>query len=90
MLQDADAGASGEEFFAEGGVDGRVDAVGHQYEADVTACEKFAGLVGIGRPDGVIAGLRVFVEETKDDFEDVGIHSDDEDVEGRESFIGHG
>jgi hypothetical protein len=88
VLQDADAGTVGEEIFAEGGVEGRVDTVGHQYEADVAACEKFAGLIGIGGPDGVIAGLLVFVQQTKDDRQYFGILSDDEDVE--DGFIGHG
>ena len=88
VLQDADAGAAGEEVFAEGGVEGRVNAVGHQHEADVAACEKFAGLIRIGGSDGVIVGFFVFVQETKDDCQYFGILSDDEDVE--DGFIGHG
>jgi hypothetical protein len=82
VLEDADAGAAGEKFFAEGSVDGGVDAVGDQDEVDIGIGEEGAGLVGVGAADGAVVCLFIFIEEAKDDFEDLGIPTDDQDING--------
>ena len=89
VLEDADAGATGEEFFAEGGVEGGVDAVGDQDEVDIGIGEEGAALVGVGAADGVVVCRFVLVKEAKDDFEDLRIFSDDEDINGLGSGVGY-
>jgi hypothetical protein len=82
MLEDADAGTAGEKFFAEGGVEGGVDAVGDQDEVDIGIGEERAGLIGVGAADGVVVCRFMFVEEAKDDFEDLRIPTHDQDING--------
>lgn len=89
MLEDADAGAEGEEFFAEGGVEGRVDAIGDQHEVDIGIGEEGAGLVGVGAADGVVVCWVMFIEESKDDLEDLRVSTDDEDIDGLDGCVGN-
>ena len=80
VLEDADAGATGEEFFAEGGVEGGVDAVGDQDEVDIGIGEEGAREVGVRAADGVVGCRLMVIEEAKDDFEDLGVSADDQDI----------
>jgi hypothetical protein len=89
MLEDEDAGAAGEEIFPKGGVEGGVDAVGDQDEVDIGIGEEGAALVGVGAADGVVVCRFVLVKEAKDDFEDLRIFSDDEDINGLGSGVGY-
>jgi len=82
MLEDADAGAAGEKIFAEGGVESGVDAVGDQDEVDIGIGEEGARLVGVGAADGVVVHRLMVIKEAKDDFEDLRILSDDENIDG--------
>ena len=82
VLVDADAGAAAEKVFAEGGVKGGVDAVGDQDEVDIGVGEKGADLVGVGGSDSMVLCRLMLIEETKDDFEDLGVFADDEDIDG--------
>jgi len=90
VLEDADAGATGEEFFAEGGVEGGVDAVGDQDEVDIGIGEEGACLVGVGAADGMEVRRLMVIEKAKDDFEDLRIFSDDENIDGMGDGNWHG
>ena len=80
VLEDAGAGAAAEKFLAEGGVKGRVNAVGNEDEVDVAVGEERAGLVGVGAADGVIGWGFVLIDKAKDDFENFRVPADDQDI----------
>jgi hypothetical protein len=82
MLEDEDARAAGEEIFPKGGVEGGVDAVGEQDEVDIGIDEEGARLIGVGAADGMVVRRLMVIEKAKDDFEDLRIFSDDENIDG--------
>jgi len=82
VLEDADAGTAGEEFFAKGSVEGGVDAIGDEDEVDVGIREEGAGLIGVSAADGVIVRLFILIEEAKDDLEDLGVFTEDQNIDG--------
>jgi hypothetical protein len=82
VLEDADAGATGEKIFAEGSVEGGIDAIGDQDEVDIGVSEEGACLVGVGAANGVIVCRFMVIEESKDDREDLGVFADDQNIDG--------
>jgi hypothetical protein len=82
MLEDADARAAGEKIFAEAGVEGGVDAVGDQDEVNIGVREEGARLVRVGTADSMVGCRLVVIEEAEDDFEDLGIFTDNQNIDG--------
>ncbi len=81
MLEDANAGAASEKIFAEAGVEGGVDDIGDQDEVNIGVREEGARLVGVGTADGMVGCRLVVIEEAEDDFEDLGIFTDDQNID---------
>jgi|SRR5580698_793546 hypothetical protein len=81
MLENADAGAAGEKIFTEVGVEGGVDAIGDQDEVNIRVREEGARLVGVGTADSMVGCRLMVIEEAEDDFEDLGIFSDDQNID---------
>jgi len=81
VLQDGYFRLAGKKFLPERGVFCGIDTIGHEDEVNIPAGKKFTGQRGIGGADGMIMGLLVFIQQPKNDFEDRGICTDNEDVD---------
>lgn len=88
VLEDADTGAAGDKFFAQGGVHGGVDAVGDKDKVDGLAGKERAGDIGVGAANSVPGGLLIIVQQAKHDLEDIGIFPHDQDIQGMCSISG--
>ena len=82
VLKDAYFRLAAKKFLPERSVYCGIDTIGDEDQVNITACKKLTGQMGIGGTDGMIMGLLVFIQEPKNDFEDLGILTDDEDVDG--------
>ena len=89
VLEDADAGAAGEEFFAEGGVEGSVDSVGEKDKVDIAVGKEGAGLFWLSAADGVVVRRFVLIEKAKDDLEDPAVSTDDQDIDRMGGGVGN-
>ena len=81
VLEDADARATGEKIFAKRCVEGGVDAVGDQDQVDIAVGEERACLVGVGAADRMVVCRLMVIEEAKDDFEYLGVFTDDQNID---------
>ena len=89
MLEDADAGAAGEEIFAKGRVQGDIDAIGDQDEIDIGIGEERTALLGVSAANGVVIHRLMLVEKAEDYLEDLRISPDDQDIDRTAGCVGN-